>query len=75
MNEYLTAEQNAGIENDINMTAEQILDRDEKDTDTQALVSEAEEAEFEKELAEIEAMPNEVEETVEDTVEDTVEGA
>lgn len=53
MNEYLTAEQNAGIDSETLMTAEQILDRDEKDTDTQAAEFDKDSVEFDKELVEI----------------------
>lgn len=77
MNEYLTAEQNAEIENEMLMTADQALDKDELELDSEALMEEMENEAFEKELAEIDAMPDDpsdLEESL-DGIEETVEGA
>ncbi len=84
MNEYLTAEQNAAIEKDMlmtaDLTADQILDKEELELDEAALLEEIENEAFEKELAEIDALPddpddlNDMEESL-DGIEETVEGA
>jgi hypothetical protein len=82
-NEYLTAEQNAAIENEMLMTADQILDKEELELDEAALLEGIENEAFEKELAEIDALPDDPDDPDDlndmggslDGIEETVEGA